>query len=132
MAFESVNPYSLKVAIKACEDKIHLNKIKDIESELKNTNKWNTSARKSLFQALEKLDSYQINLKEKLKYYEKIADYIEQYKSLDNQEITYKQEKSTLSSKNDDNSKEIDDLNNKLNDINSKKSTLLAKINQLV
>lgn len=141
MAYENVNTNKLKSSINTIES-ISCNKkeLKKIANSL-NASNWSENSRVRIKNALEEMVDVYEDIEKYLEKCKTAADYIEQYKKLDNKNKQYqnKVNSNNRKIKNAGEDDDMSDLENKVfsykNDIaanNTKKNNLKEKINNLI
>lgn len=92
MAFENVNPSSLRNAINSCLNNLHNEFSKSLSSSL-TPSVWQGDCKKQLESAIDSLNNKRYKeLKELLEKYRDIPNYIEEYQKLQKQNETYRSE----------------------------------------
>lgn len=141
MAYESVNVSSLRSSLNKIKE-ISQNKkgLASVRSSIK-SGSWSGNTRTRIKDAIEKTDSYYVEINKYIEKCLKAADYIEEYKELDKEEGSYQSKVNSTknkinSSKEDDDTSSLKSDLNKYNDqmsrIGSRKSSLKEKINNLI
>lgn len=101
MAFENVNPGSLRNAINSCRNSINKSKIDNIKASLSSDSVWQADAKKNFLNALTKLkDERYKQLEEQLNKYIQIPPLIEEYQRLEKENKTLEQNISNLQNTN--------------------------------
>lgn len=141
MAYENVNVNKLKNSLNSL-DNISSNKnaLKKVANSL-NAGNWSENSRVRIKNALEEMGDIYEDIEKYINKCKTAANYIEQYKELDNQNKQY-QNKVDNGNKQIKNASEDDDTSNLQNKVdsyknnisynNSKKSSLKEKINNLI
>ena len=128
MAFENVNVSSLKNSINSCIDSINYSSSKEIIGKISSNNIWQTSSRDNFKRALTKLvDVRYKNLEKKLKDYLKIADMIEEYQKLSNNQSASQLKLAQINAQINETSDFIKNYNSttgNADELNTKKSNL--------
>ncbi len=128
MAFENVNVSSLKNSINSCIDSINYSSSKEIIGKISSNNIWQASSRDNFKRALTKLvDVRYKNLEKKLKDYLKIADMIEEYQKLSNNQSASQLKLAQINAQINETSDFIKNYNNttgNADELNTKKSNL--------
>lgn len=98
MAFENVNPVSLRNAITQCKNAINHSKTDNLINDVSNSSVWQCSSQKNLKDALSKLrDKRYKELEKKLDEYANIASYISDYKDYEKENENLERKYNSLS-----------------------------------
>ena len=100
MAFENVNVTSLKNALMQCKNSINYETSKELINSLSNFGIWQSDSQKKLVNAIELLSTDRYNqLEKKIDDYLQVAHYIENYKSLEEENLTLNKQYASLNNK---------------------------------
>lgn len=100
MAFENVNVTSLRNALNQCKNSINHSTTDELIESISNTSVWQSSAQNTLKKALTKLDNERYkDLENKIDKYLELVDYIEKYKTLEQENKDLQKQYQNLSSR---------------------------------
>lgn len=100
MAFENVNVSSLKNALTQCKNSIDHSTTDELINNISNASVWQTSAQTNLKNALTKFGNERYkNLEDKINSYFDVVSYIEEYQTLQEENISLENQYSSLTSR---------------------------------
>lgn len=100
MAFENVNVTSLKNALMQCKNSINYETSKELINSLSNFGIWQSDSQKKLVNAIELLSTDRYNqLEKKIDDYLQVVHYIENFKSLEEENLTLNKQYASLNNK---------------------------------